>query len=88
MRPPHQVDGGGGLRLVHGHHGRAVAIQTVPGAECVAQGGAECREDVFDEVVLVDLEISAGQELEVGACLEREQGQQVVEESDPVATRA
>ena len=44
---------------------------------------AEGRQDVLDGVVLVDVEITAGDAVEIEARVERQQRQEMVEEADP-----
>ena len=83
MRAAHEVDGGRRARLVHRHRRGAVARDSVPVAERGRERVAERGEHVLDRVVLVDVEVAAGEQLEVEAGVEGEQRQQVIEEADP-----
>ena len=83
VRPPDEVDGGGGTRLVHRHDRGAVARHALTTAEGLLQGAPERRQDVLDRVVLVDVEISTRDALEVEPRVECEQREQMVEKPDP-----
>ena len=82
VRSPDEVDRGGRSGLVHRHRRGAIARDTCPAVERLGKPVPECSEDVLDGVVLVDVEVAAGQQLEVEAAVEREERQQVVEEAD------
>ena len=83
VRAPDEVDGRRRAGLVHRHDGRAVARDSLARAERLLDGAAERGEDVLDRVVLVDVEVAAGDAVEVEPGVEGEQRQQVVEKPDP-----
>ena len=83
VRPADEVDRRGRERLVHRHRRRAVARDAGTVAERSRERVAERGEDVLDRVVLVDVEVAAGEQLEVEAAVEGEERQQVIEEADP-----
>ena len=82
MRPPDEVDGRGRARLVHRHRRRPVARDPLPVAERLGQGVAERGEDVLHRVMLVHVEVTAREQLEIDAGVERPEREQVVEEPD------
>ena len=82
VRAAHEVDGRGRAGLVHRDGGRAVARDPGALAERLRHRVTERREDVLDEMVVVDVEVAAGDELEVEAGVERGQSEQVIEEAD------
>ena len=83
VRAPDEVDRGCRPRLVHRHGRRAVARDAGAAVERLAERVAEPGEDVLDRVMLVHVEVAAGEELEVEAAVEAELREQVVEEADP-----
>ena len=52
-------------------------------AEGLGEGGAQDERDVLDGVVLVDLEVAVGADLQVEQAVVRERPQQVIVEADP-----
>ena len=77
-----EVDGGDGEGLVHGHDEVAGAEDALLVAERLVEGLAERDADVFDGVVLVDVEVAGAGEGEVEATVAGEEFQHVVEEAD------
>jgi hypothetical protein len=65
VRSPDEVDGGGRARFVHRHGRRAVAGDADTAVERRAEGVPEGGKHVLDRVVLVDVEIAAGDQLEI-----------------------
>jgi hypothetical protein len=65
VRPANEIDGRRCARLVHRYRRGAVAPHACAAVERLPERVAERREDVFDGVVLVDLEVAAGDDLEV-----------------------
>ena len=82
VRPPDEVDGRGCARLVHRDRRRPVASNALPVAERLGQSVAERSENVLHGVVLVHIEVTARDELEIEAGVERPEREQVVEEPD------
>ena len=82
VRAADEVDRRGRERLVHRHRRRAVACDSGTVAERARERVAERGEDVLDRVVLVDVEVAAGEQLEVEAAVEGEERQQVIEKAD------
>ena len=77
-----EVDGDDGEGFVHGQDEVAGAVDAFAVAEGFGEELAEDDADVFDGVVLVDVEIAIGFELEVEAAVFGEELQHVVEEAD------
>jgi len=77
-----EIDGADGERLVHGHAEVARAQDAALVAEGFGEGLAEGDADVFDRVVLVDVEVADALELEVEAAVAGEAFEHVVEEAD------
>src|SRR5262245_14789489 len=82
VRASTQIDGGDGERLVHWHHEVAGAIDALPVAERFQQRVAERDADIFNGVVLIDVEIALRLQREIEAAVPREQLQHVIEEAD------
>jgi hypothetical protein len=82
VRTADEVDGGRGSGFVHRHGRGAVAGDARSAVERVGNPVPERGEDVLDGVVLVDVEVAAGEQFEVEAAVKRKQGEQVVEEAD------
>jgi len=77
-----EVNRGGGKSLIHGH-------QKIAGAEnafAIPEGGVDCftesNTDVFDGVMLIDMEIASRFELEVESAVASDEIEHVVEEGD------
>ena len=83
VRPPADVDHGGRERLVHRHRRLAEAADPGPVAERLRERRAEDERDVFDRVVLVDLEVAGRPDLDVEQAVVRERREEVVVEPDP-----
>ena len=83
VRAADEIDRCGRERLVHRHGRRAVACDPGTVAERTRERVAERGEDILDRVVLVDVEVAAGEELEIEAAVEGEERQQVIEKADP-----
>jgi len=70
-----EIDGGEAEGLVHGHQEVAGAQDAALVAERFVEGLAECNPNVFDGVMLVDVEIAPAVEVEiegsVGARIDR-----------------
>ena len=82
MRATAQVDRHHGERLVHRHDEIAGAVDALAIAERLQHRLAEHDADVFDRVVLIDVEIAGGLERQVEAAVTREQLEHVIEEAD------
>ena len=82
VRTADEIHGCGRAGLVHRHGRRAVARDALPAGEGGRERVPERGEHVLDEVVLVDVEVAARDELEVEPAVEGQQRQQVVEEAD------
>src|SRR5262245_15756179 len=65
VRAADEVDGGSRARLVHRHGCGAVPVYPLSAVERSVERIAECGEHVLDRVVLVHLEVSTGQDLEI-----------------------
>src|SRR5437879_6392403 len=77
-----EIDGGHSHGFVHRHEEISGAQNAALGAEGLVEGLAEDDTDIFDGVVLIDVEITAGFELEVEASVMSEEFEHVVEETD------
>ena len=82
MRPAAQVDRRDGQRLVHRHHEVAGAIDAALVADGRQHRFAERDAGVFDGVMLIDVEIAGGLDLEIEAAVPRHQVQHVIEKAD------
>jgi hypothetical protein len=82
VRAADEVDRGGRERLVHRHGRGAVACDPLAAVERLGKRVAERREHILDRVVLVHVDVAAGQDLEVEPAVESELREQVVEEAD------
>ena len=83
VRAPDEVDRRGRACLVHRHDGRAIAGDPLPCSQRLGHGGPERGENVFDRVVLIDLEVATGDTVEIEPRVKGEQREQVVEKPDP-----
>src|SRR5262245_10731532 len=82
VRTTAEIDSGDGERLIHRHHEIARTIDAFPVAQRLQERLAERDTDIFDRVVLVDVEIALGLQREIEAAVAREQLQHVIEEAD------
>jgi hypothetical protein len=69
--------------FVHWHEEIAGAQNAALGAQRFVEELAEHDADIFDGVVLVDIEVALGFELEIEATVMGEEFQHVIEETDP-----
>ena len=72
VRPPADVDHRARERLVHRHRGLAEAADPGPVAERLRERRTEDERNVFDRVVLVDVEVAGYPELQVEHAVVRE----------------
>ena len=79
---PAEVDGGDAERFVHRHEEVAGAIDALLVAERVIEGLAEGNADIFDGVVLVNVEVALAAQLEIEAAVTCEELEHVIEEAD------
>ena len=77
-----QVDGGDGEGFVHRHEEVSGAQNAALVAECAVECLAERDADVFDGVMLIDIEIAVALEFEIECAVAREQLQHVIEEAN------
>ena len=82
VRPPAEIDGGDGQRFVHRHDEIAGTIDAAPIAERRPDGFAERDADVFHRVMLIDVEIAGGRDLEIEAAMPRDEIEHVIEKAD------
>jgi hypothetical protein len=82
VRPTADVDHGRCERLVHRHRRLAEAANAGAVSERLGERRPKHQRDVLDGVVLVDLEVAAGPDLQVEQSVMRQRGQQVVVEAD------
>lgn len=79
IEPARQIDNRPAQCLVHRHHGFTVAIYPTFIAECLDEGLAERERDVFDGMMIVDLEIALTCNLQVEQPVFGEQFEHVFE---------
>ena len=79
--PAREVQCALGERFVHGHARSSEAGDAGPIAERVGDGATERQRHVLDGVVVVDLEVASGVDLDVDERVMRQRGQQVVVEA-------
>ena len=77
-----EIDCGDGERFVHGHEEVSGAQNAALVAEGAVEGFAERDADVFDGVVLIDVEIAVAFEFEIECAVAGEQLQHVIEEAN------
>ena len=82
MHAPAEIDRRDGESLVHRHDEVAGAVDAAPVAERGRDRFAERDPEVFDGVVLIDVEVAGGGDRQVERAVAREQLQHVVEEPD------
>ena len=87
MGPVGKVGAHPGQGLVHGHVGMAVAADARLVAQGPGKGHAQADAQVLDGVVVVDLGVAGGGDLQVEQPVDREQGEHVVHEADAGAHR-
>src|SRR2546428_10918809 len=77
-----QIDRDDGQRFVHGEDEVAGAIDAAAVAKSLREELAEDDTDIFDGVMLVDVEVAFGFQLEVEAAVPGEQLEHMIEEAD------
>ena len=82
VRASAQIYGCDGERLIHRHDEIAGAIDPAPCAERLRNGFTQSNAEVFDGVMLIDIEITRGADLEIERAVTRHQLEHVVEEAD------
>src|SRR4051812_48781820 len=80
-----EVDRRDAERLVHRHHEVAGAIDSPTISQRHRYRFAEGDADIFDGVVLVDIEVALGRDLQIESTVPGDELQHVIEESDPGA---
>ena len=80
--PPAQIDRAGGQRLVHRQREVAVAADAGAVAQRLPHRQAETDADVLDRVVLIDVQVAVGLDLQVDRGVLGQQREHVVEEAD------
>src|SRR5439155_20941278 len=83
VRAAAQVDGGDRERFVHRHQKITRAIDAAARAERRRHRLAECNAEIFDGVMLIDVEVAGGLDLEIESAMTRDQLQHVIEKADP-----
>ena len=68
--------------LIHGHEKVAGAQDAALVAEGLVEGVAERNADIFDGVVLIDVEVALAQKIEIEGSVTGEELEHVVEEAD------
>ena len=81
-RPATKIDGCDGEGLIHGHEEVAGAQDAALVPEGAVEGLAERDANVFDGVVLIDIQIAFAGEVEVERAMASEELQHVIEEAD------
>jgi hypothetical protein len=81
-RPPAQIHRGDGEGLVHGHEEVAGAQDAALSAEGAVKRLAQGDADVFDGVVLIDVQIAVALEVEIEGAVAREELEHVIEEAN------
>ncbi len=82
MRTAAQVDGGGGKGFVHGHQKIAGAQDATFVAERFRHRFAQGDADVFDGVVLVDVEVALCVDRQIESAVASDEVEHVIEEAD------
>src|SRR5579883_533366 len=80
-RPTAQVNGSNAKRFVHRHQKVAGSIDTFFIAQCAVESLAEGDANVFDRVVLVDIEVAFARQRQIEAAVAREQLEHVIEKT-------
>src|ERR1700688_4196588 len=81
--PPTEIDRAGGKRLVHGHQKVSGAQNSALRAQGFGHCLAQSDSDVFDGVVLVDVQIAARGQFQIEGAVPGDEFQHVVEKTDP-----
>jgi hypothetical protein len=79
---PAKIDGGNGKRLVHRHEEVTGAQDSAPVAERTIEGFAKRNANVFDSMMLIDVEIAIAFKFQVKRAVTSKQLKHVVEEPD------
>src|SRR4029077_17057514 len=87
VRPPAQIDRGNGQRFVHGHDEIAGAVDAAPRPDRLRNGLAERDSQIFNGVVLIDVEIAIRVDPEIECPMARDELEHVIEEPDARADR-
>jgi len=82
MRPAPEIDGGNRQRFVHWHDEIAGAVDAPPRANGLRNGLAERYPQIFDGVVLIDVEIPVGFDAEIEGPMARDELEHVIQEPD------
>jgi hypothetical protein len=82
VRTPAEIDRGDRQRLVHRHHEVAGAVDPAPVAECLRHRLAEGDAEIFDGVMLIDVEIPVRVNPQVEGSVPRHELQHVIEKPD------
>ncbi len=86
MHAAAEVDCGDGERLVHRHDEVAGTVDAAPGPEGLRDRFTERNSEILDGVVLIDVEVARGADLQVERAVPRDELQHVIEEPDPGRT--
>src|SRR6202012_4710953 len=77
-----QIDRGDGQSLIHGHKEIAGAQNAALLAERAIEGLAQRDADVFDSVMLIDIEIAIAFEFQIKGAMTSEELQHVIEKAN------
>jgi len=87
-RPTRKIDGYLGKALIHRHDRPAIAIDATLIAKRFFEGLADHDSHVFNGVVVIDLQIPLGFNVQIDQAVTRQQVQHVVKESDSGMNRS
>ena len=82
VRASAEIDGRDGERFVHRHDEVAGAVDAAARAERLRDGLAQRDAEIFDRVMLIDVEIAGGAHLEIERAVARHQLEHVIEKAD------
>jgi hypothetical protein len=77
-----KIDGGEAERFIHRHQKISSAEDATTVAESLVESFAESDADVFDGVMLIDVEVSGGNQFEIEAAVAGEEFEHVIEETN------
>ena len=83
MNPSAEIDRRDGQCFVHRHHEITCPIDPAPIPERGRDGFAQCDTDILDGVMLIDIEIAIGRELQIERAMPGKQLEHVIEKPDP-----
>src|SRR6185295_4713991 len=83
VRTPAEIDRGHAEGLVHRHEEVAGAVDALAVADRLRDGLAERDAEIFDCVMLIDVEIPGRRDLQIEAAVPGEELQHVIEKADP-----